>query len=52
MTREPTTEHSDARKPGGEDLGGDPVCWLDRVCPECGAFLPDGPEHPCPRCAG
>lgn len=52
MTQEPMTEHSDARKPGGEDLGGDPVCWLDRVCPECGAFLPDGPEHPCPRCAG
>ncbi|MGW0177352.1 hypothetical protein ACWDUM_26320 [Rhodococcus sp. NPDC003322] len=34
----------------GDDVGGDPVCWLDRVCPECGAFLPDGPDHGCPRC--
>ncbi|GAA4471485.1 hypothetical protein GCM10023094_02280 [Rhodococcus olei] len=33
-----------------DDLGGDPVCWLDRVCPDCGAFLPDGPGHGCPRC--
>ncbi|TQF65757.1 hypothetical protein FK531_20195 [Rhodococcus spelaei] len=33
------------------DLGGDPACWLDRVCPDCGAFLPDGPESGCPRCA-
>jgi ribosomal protein S27AE len=31
------------------DLGGDPVCWLDRVCPECGAFR-DEPSAPCPRC--
>ncbi|MCF2526515.1 hypothetical protein [Yinghuangia soli] len=21
-----------------DDHGGDPVCWLDRVCPECGKF--------------
>ncbi|MFD4183933.1 hypothetical protein [Rhodococcus sp. NPDC058514] len=35
-----------------DDLGGDPVCWLDRVCPECGAFLPDGPDHGCARCVG
>jgi hypothetical protein len=26
--------------------GGDPVCWLDRVCPQCGAFR----ESPAPRC--
>ncbi|MEE2033857.1 hypothetical protein [Rhodococcus chondri] len=31
------------------DLGGDPVCWIDRVCPECGLFL-DDPGAPCPRC--
>ncbi|MGV9745255.1 hypothetical protein ACWDTG_10090 [Rhodococcus zopfii] len=31
------------------DTGGDPVCWLDRVCPECGLFLEDADE-PCPRC--
>ncbi|MFD6858317.1 hypothetical protein ACFWB0_15745 [Rhodococcus sp. NPDC060086] len=33
----------------GTDLGGDPVCWLDRVCPECGLFLDDR-DAPCPRC--
>jgi predicted amidophosphoribosyltransferase len=25
---------------------GDPVCWLNKVCPECGAFN----EHPDQRC--
>jgi len=23
------------------DEGGDPACWLDSVCPECGAFVDD-----------
>jgi rubrerythrin len=32
------------------DEGGDPACWLQNVCPECG-FLVEGrlPET-CPRC--
>lgn len=31
-----------------DDLGGDPACWLDQVCPTCGALV-DGPEgHTCP----
>jgi hypothetical protein len=30
-----------------EPPGGDPACWLDRVCPECGTFLEEGP-HSCP----
>ena len=25
----------------GADQGGDPVCWLDRVCVECGGFISD-----------
>lgn len=30
--------------------GGDPVCWLSRVCPECGT-LDDGPARAvCSRC--
>ena len=35
--------------PDAED-GGDAVCWLHRLCPECGA-MPTG-EHPqkCWRC--
>ena len=28
---------------------GDPVCWLNKVCPECGAFNED-PTEPCWRC--
>lgn len=31
--------------------GGDPVCWLTRVCPECGRFIEDtrvDPESHCP----
>ena len=27
--------------------GGDPACWLDRVCPECGTFLEEGVDHSC-----
>lgn len=28
---------------------GDPVCWLNRVCPSCGAFNEDV-SKPCWRC--
>jgi len=34
----------------GEDLGGDPACWLNRVCPECGLFVEDRRAQVCPRC--
>ncbi|MFI7675000.1 hypothetical protein [Actinophytocola sp. NPDC049390] len=30
--------------------GGESVCWLNRVCPECGALADDEPPTPCPRC--
>jgi rubrerythrin len=32
------------------DLGGDPVCWAPRVCPDCGLFVPVEPPTVCPRC--
>lgn len=33
-----------------DQLGGDPVCWLERVCDRCGG-LSDGPPGPrCDRC--
>ena len=34
------------------DLGGDPVCWAPRVCPDCGLFVPVEPPTVCPRCGG
>ncbi|SFE10424.1 hypothetical protein SAMN05216251_101522 [Actinacidiphila alni] len=30
--------------------GGDPVCWLNRVCDECGAFREDMTAAACARC--
>ena len=32
------------------DEGGDPVCWLDKVCPTCGLFTGDHRSTTCPRC--
>jgi hypothetical protein len=31
------------------EMGGDAACWLERVCPECGA-INDAPDTPCWRC--
>jgi uncharacterized protein YeaO (DUF488 family) len=33
-----------------QDGGGDPVCWLPRVCPRCGAIADTEPPAACPRC--
>ncbi len=30
--------------------GGEPACWLNRVCPECDAVLDAAPPTVCPRC--
>jgi hypothetical protein len=32
------------------DQGGDPACWADRVCPECGQFIEDE-RHACVQLA-
>jgi rRNA maturation endonuclease Nob1 len=41
----------DLKTGAAEDTGGDPACWLDRVCDACGR-LADGPDEVCPRCGG
>lgn len=47
------TQETQDRGEGGEldvvtsDLGGDPACWMHRVCPECGRFA----SEPGDRCA-
>jgi hypothetical protein len=28
-----------------ETEGGDPACWVDRVCPECGAIVGGNNHH-------
>ena len=33
-----------------EPAGGDPVCWLDRTCPECGAMPSADSPGRCWRC--
>jgi rubrerythrin len=33
-----------------EPGGGEAVCWLGRVCDECGALADDRPPTSCPRC--
>jgi rubrerythrin len=30
--------------------GGDPACWLRRVCPDCGRLADDDPPTRCPMC--
>jgi len=32
------------------ELGGDPACWLGRVCDNCGALIEGSRGVPCWRC--
>jgi hypothetical protein len=32
--------------------GGDPACWLPRVCPTCGRLADEDPPTTCPACGG
>jgi rubrerythrin len=32
------------------DGGGDPACWVSRVCPECGRLDDGPPPARCPGC--
>jgi rubrerythrin len=40
------------RNPSPEDEGGDPACWLNRVCPDCGRLADEEPPTRCPACGG
>lgn len=35
---------------GDLEQGGESVCWLPRVCPECGRLADEEPPTRCPRC--
>jgi hypothetical protein len=37
-------------RPVAEDEGGDPACWLNRVCPECGRLSEDARSTRCSSC--
>ncbi len=43
----PTGPERDTAPP---DEGGDPACWLNRVCPACGRLVEEDPPAPCPAC--
>ncbi|MFZ0118405.1 MAG: hypothetical protein WAN20_20320 [Pseudonocardiaceae bacterium] len=32
------------------DEGGDPACWMPRVCPECGRLAAQDPPTVCTQC--
>ncbi|WP_432523727.1 hypothetical protein [Kineococcus sp. SYSU DK006] len=34
-----------------DEVGGESVCWLERVCPACGRLAEDPAARECPRCA-
>lgn len=38
------------RQAGGSDAGGEPVCLLGRVCPECGRLAAERDARYCARC--
>jgi hypothetical protein len=41
---------TDHTRSGGSGEGGDPACWLNRICEECGAFREDMAAATCARC--
>lgn len=45
-----STEPTPARRDEPEDVGGDPACWLPRVCPACGRLADEDPPTRCPGC--
>jgi hypothetical protein len=50
VVTDPTPGQPPARRVPPPDDGGAPVCWLDRVCPECGRLDDGEPADRCPGC--
>ena len=44
MSEQPPT------RPDPGDEGGDPACWLHRVCAACGRMAEEDPPTTCPDC--
>lgn len=40
----------DDTRPADADEGGDPACWLSRVCPVCGRMADEDPPTRCAAC--
>ncbi len=38
------------RDPSSREEGGDPACWLKRVCAACGRLADEDPPTRCPAC--
>ncbi|WP_204263637.1 hypothetical protein [Geodermatophilus normandii] len=50
MTQEREPVPEPAGGAGPEDAGGDPACWLARVCPACGRLADEDPPTRCAAC--
>ncbi|MFF0728312.1 hypothetical protein [Streptomyces sp. NPDC004134] len=48
--QEPATTDGPAATGAAEPEGGESVCWLERVCPECGRLADTAPPVRCTRC--
>ncbi|MEV6126629.1 hypothetical protein AB0M05_07380 [Streptomyces violaceusniger] len=48
--RETTDPDPDPDPAPAEPEGGEPACWLDRVCADCGAIQDTAPFARCARC--
>jgi DNA-binding MarR family transcriptional regulator len=50
LMSEAESDRSLSRRSAGGEEGGDSVCWLERVCDDCGALVDGPPEPVCARC--